>query len=142
MNMNYRTFNKSPYWKQTQGERQISIGRSSECGHPVPTNHQVVMAVPNLAPISIGLTRLCLVSDKLLCMVSEIVAFLIDRGNRGITMSRGYGGFHLNTTYIRAFFRARSEYTLYLIQAERPAGGTIAGYAIFEMVVLATNLSV
>ena len=47
-------------------------------------------------------------------MVRKSVAFLVDRYDRGVTMSRGYGGFYLITTYFRAFllflssFRCRS----------------------------------
>ena len=79
--------------------RQISEDRSSECGHPVPSNHPVVTAVHNLG----FLTRLRLVSDKFLCMLRKSVAFLVDRYDRGVTMSRDYGGFYLNTNYFRPF---------------------------------------
>ena len=48
------------------------------------------------APISVGLTRLCFVSDNFLCMVRKSVAFLVDKYDRGATMSSGYGGFYLN----------------------------------------------
>ena len=44
----------------------------------------------------VGLTRLCFVSDNFLCMVRKSVAFLVDKYDRGATMSPGYGGFYLN----------------------------------------------
>ena len=62
----------------------------------------------------VGLTRLCLVSDKFLCMIRKSVVFLVDRYDRNVTMFRGYGGFYLITTFFRAFllvlisFRCRS----------------------------------
>ena len=51
----------------------------------------------------VGLTRLCLVSDKFLCMIRKSVVFLVDRYDRNVTMFRGYGGFYLITTFFRAF---------------------------------------
>ena len=51
----------------------------------------------------VGLTRQCLVSDKFLCMVRKSVGFLVDRYGRSVTMSRGYGGIYLITTYFGAF---------------------------------------
>ena len=51
----------------------------------------------------VGLMRLCLVSDKFLCMVRKSVGFLVDRSGRSVTMSRGYGGICLITTSFRAF---------------------------------------
>ena len=41
-----------------------------------------------------------MVSGKFLWIVRKSLAFLVDRSDRGVTMSRGYGGFYLNTTYI------------------------------------------